>query len=44
MANADVLPALASELGVTVDELLKVQHTAKGYVPRPDDELPPKRF
>lgn len=42
--NADVIPALASELGVTVDELLKVQHTAKGYVPRPDDELPPKRF
>lgn len=44
MANADVLPAMASALGVTIDELLKVQHTAKGYVPLPDDALPPKRF
>lgn len=42
--NADVLPALASELGVTLEELLKVQHTAKGYVPRDDDDLPEKRF
>lgn len=42
--NADTLPALASALGVTLEELLKVQHTSKGYVPRPDDDLPPKRF
>lgn len=35
---------MASALGVTVEELLKVRHTAKGYEPIPDDELPPKRF
>lgn len=44
MQNADVIPALASELGVTIEELLKVRHTAKGYIPLADDELPQKRF
>jgi transcriptional regulator with XRE-family HTH domain len=44
LRNADVLPALASSLGVTLEDLLKVQQTSKGYVPRPDDDLPPKRF
>lgn len=42
--NAEVLPALASELGVTIEDLLKVQATSKGYVPRTDELLPPKRF
>jgi len=35
---------MASALGVTLEELLKVKHTAKGYVPRDDDDLPEKRF
>lgn len=42
--NADVLPAIASALGISLEDLLKVRPTAKGYVPVPDDELPPKRF
>ena len=42
--NQTVIPALASELGVTVEDLLKVEATAKGYVERTDDNLPPKRF
>jgi len=43
-SKSDVLPALASALGVSLDALLKVRQTAHGYVPLPDDELPPRCF
>lgn len=32
--NYELFPALASVLGVTLDELLQVEHTSKGYVRR----------
>ena len=44
IANAELLPEIATALGVTLEELLKVKHTGKGYVPRDDDDLPEKRF
>lgn len=44
MQNVDVFPALATALGITLEELLKVRHTARGYIALPDDELPPRRF